>query len=160
MVKLLKFITRTRLVSIPACARHARALCTRVTKLLKSPPPDLPSSPLPVAQLALYRALEDICGATSVGRRLRSAVTQRTESAKMWSDHQCLGGNGPCRREKGGSPTSDLLEELWVCAPRAEVTRRRPAAPPERARYMASQATAVGATACAATSCACKLSIL
>ena len=33
-----------------------------------------------------------------------------------------------------------LPEELWVCAA-AEVTRRRPAAPPERARYMASQAS-------------------
>ena len=37
-------------------------------------------------------------------RRLRSGVTQRSKSARMWSDHQCLGGNGPCRREKGGSP--------------------------------------------------------
>ena len=33
-----------------------------------------------------------------------------------------------------------LPEELWVCAA-AEVTRRRPAAAPERARYMASQAS-------------------
>ena len=33
-----------------------------------------------------------------------------------------------------------LPEELWVCAA-AEVTRRRPAAHPERARYMASQAS-------------------
>ena len=33
-----------------------------------------------------------------------------------------------------------LPEELWVCAA-AEVTRRRPAAPPERARYMATQAS-------------------
>ena len=35
---------------------------------------------------------------------------------------------------------TDLPEELWVCAA-AEVTRRRPAAAPERARYMASQAS-------------------
>ena len=35
---------------------------------------------------------------------------------------------------------TDLPEELWVCAA-AEVTRRRPAAPPERARYMATQAS-------------------
>ena len=34
---------------------------------------------------------------------------------------------------------TDLPEELWVCAA-AEETRRRPAAPPERARYMATQA--------------------
>ena len=33
-----------------------------------------------------------------------------------------------------------LPEELWVCAA-AEVTRRRPAAHPERARYMATQAS-------------------
>ena len=32
-----------------------------------------------------------------------------------------------------------LPEELWVCAA-AEETRRRPAAAPERARYMATQA--------------------
>ena len=31
-------------------------------------------------------------------------MTQRLESAKTWSNHQGLGGNGPCRREKGGSP--------------------------------------------------------
>ena len=34
---------------------------------------------------------------------------------------------------------ADLPEELWVCAA-AEETRRRPAAAPERARYMATQA--------------------
>ena len=47
-------------------------------------------------------------------RRLRSGVTQRSESARMWSDHQCLGGNGPCRREKGGSPA---FLKSCVCAP-------------------------------------------
>ena len=49
-------------------------------------------------------AVSESGGQDVVGRRLRSGVTQRTESAKMWSDHQGLGGNGPCRREKGGSP--------------------------------------------------------
>ena len=51
-------------------------------------------------------AVSESGGQDVVGRRLRSGVTQRTESAKMWSDHQGLGGNGPCRREKGGSPCS------------------------------------------------------
>ena len=41
-------------------------------------------------------------------------MTQRRESARMWSDHQCLGGNGPCRREKGGSPA---FLKSCVCAP-------------------------------------------
>ena len=47
-------------------------------------------------------------------RRLRSGVTQRTESARMWSDHQAVNANGPCRREKGGSPA---FLKSCVCAP-------------------------------------------
>ena len=47
-------------------------------------------------------------------RRLRSGVTQRRESARMWSDHQSAGRRSPCRREKGGSPA---FLKSCVCAP-------------------------------------------
>ena len=77
--------------------------------------------------------------ATQFGRRLRSGVTQRTESARMWSDHQAVNANGPCRREKGGSPT--FLTSCVCAPPLKRQTRLRPAAAPVRARCVAGQAS-------------------
>ena len=70
-------------------------------------------------------------------------------ATQVWSDPTIRIGQNVVRssgRERKRTIPSrkgwvtDLPEELWVCAA-AEVTRRRPAAPPERARYMASQAS-------------------
>ena len=67
---------------------------------------------------------------------------------QVWSDPTIKIGQNVVRSSVPGRKrtmpsrkgwVTDLPEELWVCAA-AEETRRRPAAAPERARYMATQA--------------------
>ena len=68
---------------------------------------------------------------------------------QVWSDltarigQNVVQSSGPGRKRTMPSRkgwVTGLPEELWVCAA-AEVARRRPAAAPERARYMVSQAS-------------------